>query len=88
MLTCKEASELTSAGYDRDLRLRERMALRLHLMMCVHCRRFARQLALIQNLVGTRTDEDWLLAYETRLPAETRKRIAKNLVNSTLKGNG
>ena len=44
MLTCKEVSrsiasdELSTAGW------RQRLATRLHLLMCRHCRRYARQI--------------------------------------------
>ena len=47
MLTCKEISrtiasdELASAGW------RRRFAVRLHLLMCRHCRRYSRQIEAI-----------------------------------------
>lgn len=49
MLTCKEASLLISEGQERPLGLRERLGLRMHLWMCVSCRRFERQIGLLRR---------------------------------------
>ncbi|MED5238436.1 MAG: zf-HC2 domain-containing protein [Pseudomonadota bacterium] len=52
MLKCKEAVEKANALVDgAPLGWRERFALRLHLLMCHHCRRYLRQLrALVISL--------------------------------------
>lgn len=45
MLSCHEVQQRADALVDGDpLSFRERMALRMHLLMCHHCRRFVRQL--------------------------------------------
>ena len=45
MLKCKHAVEKADALVDgTPLTRRERFALRLHLLMCHHCRRYVRQL--------------------------------------------
>lgn len=49
MLNCKENSELVSQALDRPLGLRERLAMRLHLMMCRGCRNFEKQLAFLRK---------------------------------------
>ena len=46
-LTCKDASRLLSEARDRRLGLRERIALRLHLMVCTGCDNFRKQLDFI-----------------------------------------
>ena len=48
MRTCKEASALMVAREDQPLPLRERLALRLHLAICVACPRFERQLITLR----------------------------------------
>jgi hypothetical protein len=45
MLTCKDASHLISENQERPLGFRERWSLRMHLWMCISCRRFERQMA-------------------------------------------
>lgn len=55
MLSCKESAELMSQGLDRSLGLRERISLRLHLLMCHGCRNARQQLKFIR-----RACESWL----------------------------
>jgi len=49
MLNCKQNSELLSQSLDRPVSLREKFAMRLHLMMCLGCRNFEKQLAFIRK---------------------------------------
>lgn len=49
MLTCKEATQLLSQSQDRPLALRERLALRLHLLICDACSNFRRQLDFVSR---------------------------------------
>ncbi len=47
MLSCKEVTWLCASEELRRAPLARRLAVRLHLMMCTHCRRYVRQLRLI-----------------------------------------
>ena len=49
MLTCRRAARLLSEGLDRPLSARERTALRLHTLLCIGCRNYRRQLALLRQ---------------------------------------
>lgn len=49
MLDCKQNTELLSQSLERPITLRERMAMRMHLMMCRGCRNFEKQLAFIHK---------------------------------------
>lgn len=49
MLTCQEAAALMLAREDRTLRLADRAALRLHLVICKGCPRFERQLLTMRH---------------------------------------
>jgi len=51
MLSCRELVAHSSDYLDGRLRLRERIGVRAHLAMCVHCRRFIRQLRLSQQVL-------------------------------------
>jgi hypothetical protein len=44
MIPCKEVAKLLSSDQVASLRWWKRVELRLHLAMCKHCSRFARQL--------------------------------------------
>ncbi len=52
MLSCKNATRLASEKLDRALSLRERLALRVHMLMCVGCSRFERQLDFMRHAMG------------------------------------
>ena len=49
MMTCKQATGLMSQAQDRPLTLKERITLRLHLMMCSGCSNFNRQMDFIRK---------------------------------------
>ncbi|MDF3199536.1 zf-HC2 domain-containing protein [Pseudomonas sp. 1912-s] len=48
MLTCKEQVARSSDYIDGQLTFRERLLVRHHLMFCPNCRRFIRQMRLMQ----------------------------------------
>lgn len=48
MLTCKEQVARSSDYLDRQLSFRERLRVQHHLLFCPHCRRFIRQMRLMQ----------------------------------------
>jgi hypothetical protein len=47
--TCKESASLIVAREDRALSLSDRIALRLHLLVCKACPRFERQVLNMKN---------------------------------------
>lgn len=49
MLTCREATRLVSQGLDRRLGVAERLALRLHLLICDGCTTFSKQAAFLRR---------------------------------------
>lgn len=58
MLTCKETSMLLSQAQDQRLRLRNRLSLRLHLMLCDGCTNFRKQLEFIRVALRRYRDPD------------------------------
>ncbi len=49
MMTCKQATTLMSQAQDRRITFKERIALRMHLMMCSGCTNFNRQMDFIRK---------------------------------------
>lgn len=47
-LSCKEASRLQSQALDRDLKMTERLTLRLHLGLCGACQKVSRQMDFLR----------------------------------------
>lgn len=50
MLTCKEASRLCSEALDRPLELRERLTLKMHLLLCSGCSNYNAQMARLRAI--------------------------------------
>ncbi len=75
MLTCKQAVDLTSTSLEAPLPRWQRWQLRLHLLMCRHCRRYLKQMRFLRQLS---------VVMKSRIKAITlsvaaRERIAKKL---------
>ena len=51
-LTCRDATRLVLEGEDRDLHLRERLGLRLHMLICKACPNFKRQVTFMRGAMG------------------------------------
>ncbi len=75
MLNCKQTSQLISQSLDRSLTLRERFALRLHLLVCKYCKQFSQHLQTLRVAIKTMVD-----SVETdhtiEMPTAAKKRIA------------
>ena len=50
MFRCDEVSRKVSQAMDAPLPLHQRVAVRIHLMMCRYCARFRRQLAMLRHM--------------------------------------
>jgi hypothetical protein len=88
MLTCKQASQLTSKSLDQPLSLAERMLLRLHLFICSGCRRFKLQLMQLRVAVKSMcldTESDGAiqlsLAAKARISMAMQHTLSKDLNN-------
>lgn len=49
MFRCKDVSHKVSLSLDASLPLHQRLAVRMHLMMCRYCARFRRQLIMLKK---------------------------------------
>lgn len=78
MLTCKQTSVLVSQSLDRRLTWRERLAVRVHLSICVYCRRFMLQLKLIRSRMQAWQDQTAEHG-ELALSPAARERITQQL---------
>lgn len=74
-ISCKSASRLISQSLDAPLKWQDRVALRVHLMICRHCTRFSQQLAKLRIAVSSmvrRVEDDT----NVQLNPEVKVRIA------------
>jgi predicted anti-sigma-YlaC factor YlaD len=69
-LPCEEASRLMSDGLDRELSSVERIALRAHLISCRSCKRFRRQLRVIDEAARSSRED---------MPDEAKERIKQRV---------
>ena len=58
IISCRETTRLVSQGLDRELAFGERVALRVHLVICLGCRRAGRQMAFLRKAVRELAEVD------------------------------
>ncbi len=78
MLSCKQTSLLVSQSLDRPLTWRERWAVRVHLLICVYCRRFTQQLKLIRRYME-RWQQQVAEGEDIQLSLAAKERITQQL---------
>lgn len=54
MLSCKELTEQASDYLDKQLPLSKKLQLKMHLLLCHHCRRYLKQLRTTIHVVKMR----------------------------------
>lgn len=78
MMNCKKIAAIVSHSRDRRLSFWERLVLRMHLAMCLLCRRFSKQLDVISRLASVAGDTDSNILDDT-LPPEAKARMRRTL---------
>ncbi len=86
MLTCKHTSRLVSEGQERQLSLKERISLRLHVWMCSNCRRFEQQIVTMRNIMQCEWTQD-APPTNKQLPSEAQERIRQALKENSEQSN-
>ena len=74
MLTCKEVTELASKQQDTPLPFKQRIQLKIHLMMCKFCNRYLKQLDFLKTAIQRIDNHP-----PHTLPTESRSRIRSAL---------
>ena len=75
LLNCREATYYASRALDEPLPVADKVALRLHLLMCPSCLRFSRQIKALQHCLRTlQTAERFVY-----LPTAVKDRIKHQL---------
>lgn len=67
MLKCRDVTRLGSDWIDRELSLRDRIRVRMHLLLCRHCRRFMNGLEAGRDLIRQRGEYTVAPAFYSRL---------------------
>jgi hypothetical protein len=83
-MTCKRIAKLLSEQQDHELPFSRRLAIRIHLALCVFCRRLAKHLVMIHSFsqaVGDASAVAETGALDAALPPDAKARI-KNLLAS------
>ena len=81
MISCEEAARLISRSCDSKLPFRERISLRLHLLMCRVCPRLLHQMRILKATAvhqARRREAD----ESQGLSSEAKERIQRKLKNS------
>lgn len=78
MLDCKQTSQLISQSLDRSLTVRERFAMRLHLLVCQYCKQFSQHMQTLRvafkTIVSTVESDNSI-----EMPSTTKSRILRSI---------
>ncbi len=85
MLRCRELAKMISDGSTEGAPFGRKIAIRLHLLMCAHCRRFFRQINLIGRLARESAE-----AKECHSPSpdDLEERLVRKLCDTSANGKG
>ena len=86
MLTCKDTSRLISEGQERQLSLKERISLRLHVWMCNNCRRFEQQIVAMRKIIQSEWAND-AATKNKQLSSKAQERIRQKLKENSEQAN-
>ncbi len=76
--SCREAVRLQSDALDRPLALRQRIGLRIHLVLCRWCRRYGAQIKFLRAAARHGVEQD-TPGTPAALPPEVHERIKRML---------
>ncbi len=77
MYQCKDIIELASRKMDTSLPWYVRIKMQAHLLICLNCRRYARQLQFMHKVLGA--FENSSLTKHYQLSDDARQRIARKI---------
>ena len=77
---CKETSRLQSKAVHQSLPLLEKIGLRIHLLVCAWCRRYAKNIRFLREVVDEPAEQE-NCGHSHPLTAEAKGRITLNLAN-------
>lgn len=78
MLNCRETTRLISQSMDETLPWHRRLAIRVHLLYCVWCRRYAAQLRLLRQATRELPGEEAALVSQ-KLSSEAKEQMRARL---------
>jgi len=79
--TCQQTVEKISQSMERQLSLRERIDLKLHLWICAWCQWYREHLQIIHKTARAKAEEPPERISGTGLSPEARERIRRRLTN-------
>jgi hypothetical protein len=82
MINCRQTTRLISQSMDAKLPWSRRLAMKLHLLYCVWCRRYATQLKVLRNAAKQLPDPETEPTH--KVSDEARRRMCARL-NEALK---
>lgn len=78
MLTCHEVTRLVSQQAEAPLPWNKRVRMRLHMVLCLWCRRYERQLAFLRQALRSMPERD-CCSPRAQLSPEMRQRLKQAL---------
>lgn len=77
---CRQITRTVSRGYEQPLGIAMRVRLRLHLLICTACERYARQLELLHRAASRSGEKQAENPIPARLSSEAKDRLKARLI--------
>jgi len=79
--SCKEVTRMASESMERKLPLRQRLEVKLHLLVCSLCMRYVKQLQLMREVAHQHNAKikDGVVSPHSALSAKIRERMKRSL---------
>jgi len=81
MITCKQATQLISDKLDQNLNLWQRLNLKIHLLLCHYCRKYARQIGFLHS-ASTQLDQHIESNDQHALSPESKQKLKTAIKDS------
>lgn len=78
LMNCKEATLLSTRQTEETLTWRERLGLRIHLLICKPCLHFSRQIRSIQKTLQSLAESD-IISFNEKKKEELQKKVNESL---------
>jgi len=81
MISCDQATYIISKNQHEEITFLTNLKLKLHLLMCLYCRRYNKQIKFLDKIINKIKSTPDLNSFQHKLTLEQKERISKSITN-------